>query len=68
MASDFLKRRMETKYLNEIHAVEEEKRRKIEAEKEKYNILSAEEKHKRLLDGLYSYEWSTSGVETIGLS
>ncbi len=68
VASDFLKKRMETKYLNEIHAVEEEKRRKIEEEKAKYNNLTSEEKHKRLLDGLYNYQWSKSESEVIGLS
>lgn len=68
VARDYLKKRMEEKYLAEIHRVEEEKRLKIEAEKQKYNVLSPEEKHKRLLDGLYNYEWSLSDNEMIGLS
>jgi len=68
VAHDFLKRRMEDTYLSEIHRIEDEKRIKIEEEKQKYNILSPEEKQKRLLDGLYSYEWSTGESETIGLS
>jgi pyruvate/oxaloacetate carboxyltransferase len=65
---DYLKKRMEDTYLAEIHRVEEEKSRKIEEEKRKYNILTPEEKQKRLLDGLYSYEWQSSEGETIGLS
>lgn len=68
VAREFLYNRMEATYLEEIHRVEEEKRLKIEEEKRKYNILSAEEKQKRLLDGLYNYEWSSSEGETIGLS
>lgn len=68
VAHDFLKKRMEDTYLAEIHRVEEQKRKKLEEEKQKYNILSPEEKQKRLLDGLYNYEWSSSDGETIGLS
>lgn len=40
----------------------EEERKKLEtylAEKSAYDQLSAEEKKKRLLDGLYSYHWSS---------
>ena len=65
---DYLKKRMEDTYLDEIHRVEEEKRMKIEEEKQKYNILSPDEKQKRLIDGLYNYEWSSKDGETIGLS
>ncbi len=68
VARDFLKKRMEDTYLAEIHRVEEEKRKKLEEEKHKYNILTPEEKQKRLLDGLYSYDWQSSDGETIGLS
>ena len=68
VAREFLHKRMEATYLEEIHRVEEEKRMKIEEEKRKYNILSVEEKQKRLLDGLYNYEWSSADGETIGLS
>ncbi|MFZ4546331.1 MAG: carboxylase [Bacteroidales bacterium] len=68
VAYDYLKKRMEDTYLAEIHLVEEEKQRKIEEEKQKYNILSPEEKQQRLLDGLYNYEWSSGDGETIGLS
>ena len=68
VARDFLKKRMEDTYLAEIHRVEEEKQRKLDEEKRKYNILTSEEKQKRLLDGLYNYEWSSADGETIGLS
>jgi oxaloacetate decarboxylase alpha subunit/pyruvate carboxylase subunit B len=68
VARDYLKKRMEETYLAEIHRVEEEKQRKIDEEKQKYNILTPEEKQKRLIDGLYNYEWSGSFDETIGLS
>ena len=59
---------MEDTYLEEIHRVEEEKQKKLQEEKQKYNVLSPEEKQKRLLDGLYNYEWSSADGETIGLS
>jgi pyruvate/oxaloacetate carboxyltransferase len=68
VARDYLKKRMEDTYLAEIHRVEDEKRKKIEEEKLKYDILTPEAKQKRLLDGLYNYEWQSSEGETIGLS
>ena len=68
VAHEYLKKRMEDTYLAEIHRVEEEKRRKIEEEKHKYDILTPDEKQKRLLEGLYNYEWQSSEGETIGLS
>jgi oxaloacetate decarboxylase alpha subunit/pyruvate carboxylase subunit B len=68
VAHDYLKQRMEDTYLAEIHRVEEEKRQKWEEEKRRYTILTPEEKQKRLLDGLYNYEWQSSEGETIGLS
>jgi oxaloacetate decarboxylase alpha subunit/pyruvate carboxylase subunit B len=55
VANDFLKGRIEQKYLAEIHQIEEEKRQKIEKEKAEYDRLSPEEKRQRLLDGLYNY-------------
>jgi len=67
VATDFLKRRIEQTYLDEIHKVEEEKRRKYEAEKQAYDLLSPEEKQKRLLDGLYHYNW-TSEDDALGHS
>jgi len=69
VAHDFLKKRMENTYLAEIHRVEDEKRKKIEAEKLKYEMLTPEEKQKRLIEGLYNYEWSGADDEaTVGLS
>ncbi|MEI6764213.1 MAG: carboxylase [Bacteroidota bacterium] len=55
VAYDFLKKRMIDKYLNEIHEIEEIKRKKHLKEKEKYEILTPEEKLQRLMDGLYNY-------------
>jgi len=63
VARDFLKKRVIQKYLDDIHAIEEEKQRKIDEEKAKYNALSADEKAKRLEYGLYHYEWS-SGIDS----
>lgn len=59
VATDFLKGRIEARYLNEIHKVEEEKRLKLEKEKAAYNNLTPEEKRERLLEGLYNY-WGWS--------
>jgi oxaloacetate decarboxylase alpha subunit/pyruvate carboxylase subunit B len=60
VASDFLKRKIEKTYLDEIHKIEEEKRKQFEAEKEAYQKLSKEEKEERLIEGLYNYDWTTS--------
>lgn len=64
VANDFLKKRMEDAYLAEIHRIEEEKNRKFEEEKMKYEILTPEEKEKRLLAGLYNYHWSSFEGDT----
>ncbi|MCO5255817.1 MAG: carboxylase [Lentimicrobium sp.] len=68
VASDFLKRRVEQAYLDEIHRVEAEKRAAFEAEKQAYERLSPEEKQQRLLEGLYNYDWTTEGADTLGHS
>jgi pyruvate/oxaloacetate carboxyltransferase len=70
VAADFLKKRMEDAYLAEIHMIEEEKYRKLEEEKQKYEILTPEQKEQRLLDGLYNYHWSSFSEDdpTIGHS
>jgi hypothetical protein len=39
--------------------IEEEKRKKFEEEKSAYEKLTAEQKKQRLLEGLYSYNWTT---------
>jgi oxaloacetate decarboxylase alpha subunit/pyruvate carboxylase subunit B len=59
VAHDFLKKRIEQKYLSDIYAIEEQKRIKYEKEREEYDNLSPEDKQKRLLDGLYNYNWGT---------
>ncbi len=59
VAANFLHNRIEKNYMQQIQAIEDEKRKKYLEEKEKYESLSAEEKKKRLLDGLYNYQWST---------
>ncbi|NVO19469.1 MAG: carboxylase [Bacteroidetes bacterium] len=59
VANDFLKKRVEDTYLAEIYRIEEEKYKKIEEEKLKYDILTPEQKEQRLLDGLYNYHWSS---------
>ncbi|MCK9616964.1 MAG: carboxylase [Lentimicrobiaceae bacterium] len=64
VANDFLKRRVEDKYLTEIHRIEEEKLRKVQAEKDAYNKLSPDEKQKRLEDGLYNYKWMSNQEDT----
>lgn len=63
VARDFLKKRVEQKYLNDIYAIEEEKRRKIEEEKAQYAALSPEEKELRLHYGLYNYKWSSESSD-----
>ncbi len=59
VATNFLQNRAENRYIEQINAIEEEKRRKYQEEKEKYESLSDEEKKERLLKGLYNYQWST---------
>jgi pyruvate/oxaloacetate carboxyltransferase len=61
VANKFLKNKIEEKYLAEIYKVEEEKQRKIDEEKAKYSSLTPEEKEKRLMYGLYNYNWNTYG-------
>lgn len=63
VARDFLKKRVEQKYLNDIYAIEEEKRRKLEEEKAQYAALSPEEKELRLHYGLYNYKWSSESSD-----
>ncbi|MFZ4399890.1 MAG: carboxylase [Bacteroidales bacterium] len=60
VARDFLKKRVEQKYMDDIYVIEEEKRRKIEVEKALYAELSPDEKEKRLYYGLYNYGWISS--------
>ncbi|HRY31768.1 MAG TPA: carboxylase [Bacteroidales bacterium] len=68
VARDFLKRKLEDRYLAEIHAIEEEKRLKLEREKAEYDSLSEEEKKERMLQGLYNFEWMSYPDYPVGLS
>jgi oxaloacetate decarboxylase alpha subunit/pyruvate carboxylase subunit B len=68
VATEFLQKRMVDTYLSEIHKIEEEKQRKIEEEKQQYESLSPEEKERRLIEGLYNYQWSSFEEESIGHS
>jgi oxaloacetate decarboxylase alpha subunit/pyruvate carboxylase subunit B len=68
VAYDFLKRHVEQNYLDEIHRIEDEKRAIFEAEKQAYEQLSPEEKEKRLIEGLYHYDWTTEDGDTLGHS
>lgn len=68
VAYDYLKRNIEQRYLAEIHKVEEAKRKKFEAEKQAYDKLSEEEKNERLLQGLYTYDWTTEEHNLLGHS
>jgi pyruvate/oxaloacetate carboxyltransferase len=53
VASKFLQDKIERVYGEKLRAVEQEKHRKREAERNKYLALSKEEKESRLLEGLY---------------
>jgi pyruvate/oxaloacetate carboxyltransferase len=63
VANTFLKKKIEERFYAEIFRIEEEKRVKIQIEKDKYDKLTAEEKRKRLDEGLYNYMWSSFGYE-----
>ncbi len=68
VAGEFLKKKLETKYMDEIHAIEEEKRQKLEREKQEYERLSEAEKQERILQGLYNFEWMSYPDYPVGLS
>lgn len=68
VARSFLNTKTEEKYLTTIWAIEEEKRCKIEAERQKFYDLSAEEKHTRLMKGLYSWYEVSEPEENLGRS
>ncbi len=68
VAHEFLKKRLEETYLAEIYAIEAEKERKLQEEKDKFNALSPQEKEERLLKGLYNYDWMTHTEDPVGLS
>jgi len=65
VAAEFLRKRMESTYLEEIYSDEEEKQRKFEAEKQQNENLSPEQKEQRLLEGLYNYHWSSFDEDSL---
>jgi oxaloacetate decarboxylase alpha subunit/pyruvate carboxylase subunit B len=68
VANDYLKRKVEDAYLAEIYAIEEEKARKLQEEKDAYDRLTPEEKQQMLIDGLYNYQGVSFPEDMIGLS
>jgi oxaloacetate decarboxylase alpha subunit/pyruvate carboxylase subunit B len=68
VAREFLTRCVEERYIENIYKIEEEKRRKQQEAREAYDRLSPEEKRKRLLEGLYNYQWLTFPEEDLGRS
>lgn len=60
VATNYLKGKIEQRYMDEIHKIEEEKQRKIDEEKRLYESLTPEEKEERLLKGLYRYHWTST--------
>lgn len=59
VANNYLSNKIETVYLSEINAIEEEKRRKHQEAKAAYDQMTDEEKRKRLEEGLYNFKWTT---------
>lgn len=69
VANNFLYNRHQEYHRAEMKRIVEEQRRLIEAEKAAYDSLSPEEKEKRLLEGLYNYQWTSYDDEGLmGLS
>ena len=69
VARDFLQKCVEEKYTENIHHIEEEKRRKSREAREAYERLSPQEKRDRLMQGLYSWhEVSHPEEEDLGRS
>lgn len=63
VANTFLTNRIESQYMAEINAIEDEKRRKLQEAKDAYNNLSEEEKRQKLEKGLYNYQRTTMNPE-----
>ena len=60
VANDYLLKHVEEKFMKEIRQIEEKKRLQIQQEKIAYEILTPEEKQKRLLEGLYNFQGASS--------
>ncbi|MFO8087717.1 MAG: carboxylase [Bacteroidales bacterium] len=63
VARTFLQEKKVTAYQEKIKAKKEAEQTKLRLEKEKFNKLSEEEKHKRLKKGLYNYNWTSDHHE-----
>ena len=69
VAREFLQKSVEERYTENIHFIEEEKRRKAREAHEAYERLSPQEKRERLMQGLYSWhELSYPEEEDLGRS
>ncbi len=69
VARDFLQNAVEERYTENIHQIEEEKRRKAREAREAYERLSPQEKRERLMQGLYTWhELSYPEEENLGRS
>lgn len=68
VARDFLQHCVEDTYTENIHHIEEEKRRKAREAREAYERLTPEEREKRLLDGLYHWHDVSALAEDLGRS
>lgn len=60
VANDYLLKHVEAKFMKEVRQLEEKNRLQVQQEKLAYEILTPEEKQKRLLEGLYSFHESSS--------
>ena len=68
VARDFLTKCVEERYTENIYKIEEEKRRKAQEARDAYESLTPEEKRKRLLEGLYNFQWLSFPDENLGRS
>lgn len=60
VAKNYLKNKIETEYLKIQHEIESEKKQKHQEMRQKYAKMSAEEKEKIILDGLYNMQWTSN--------
>lgn len=69
VANNFLYNKHQEQHRAEMQRIVEEERSRIEHEKAEYDNLSPEEKEKRLIEGLYNYQWTSYDDEGLmGLS
>ena len=68
VARDFLTRCVEERYTENIYKIEEDKRQKAQEARDAYESLTPEEKRKRLLEGLYNFQWLSFPDENLGRS